>query len=94
MDEVEFYLSDTKAKLLLVHRGAVKESTAAVKAAQKLGVVIAEVWHDGRSMKIQVEGPSGHSRVQNSGNPGANDVALLLHVRTLLSMVTLSRAHT
>jgi hypothetical protein len=88
--EVEFYLSDTKAKLLLVHRGAIKENSEAVKAARKLDIPVAEVYWEAEnrvlsfSLANKTAAPSKFKdQIKDSGSPKEEDVALLLHVRCL-----------
>ena len=81
-DEVAFYLEDAKPDLILVHRGAVKEGTHAVKAAQKAGVAIAEVFFDMAAKRFHLDLVSkgkGSKSVERSGQPTSEDVALLLH---------------
>ena len=86
--EVKFYVEDASSKLLLVHKGAVRESSEAVKAARELGVPIAEVWYDSKQQRVRValvgeaqgKGPAQSGRkVAGSGSPNEEDVALLLH---------------
>ena len=83
-DEVAFYLEDAKPDLILVHRGALKEGTHAVKAAQQAGVAIAEVFFDMAAKRFHLDlvskGKGAASRsVERSGQPMPDDVALLLH---------------
>lgn len=85
--EVSFYVTDAQAKLLLVHKGAVKDNAEAVKSAREHKIAIAEIWYDSRAKRVGislVEGGSktssgGATRIGNSGNPREDDVALLLH---------------
>ncbi|KAL7006547.1 hypothetical protein EMMF5_003968 [Cystobasidiomycetes sp. EMM_F5] len=85
--EVSFYLDDAKSKLLLVHKGAIKDDAPAVQAARKHKVAIAEVWYDERRQRAVIAleqassgGKTGHSKnIQDSGNPNEEDIALLLH---------------
>jgi long-subunit acyl-CoA synthetase (AMP-forming) len=83
--EVEFYLSDSGAKLFIVPQGAVKANSLAVQSAKKLGVSVAEVWWDAgtEEVALQVTWDSGKqavgASVKGSGSPHEDDVALLLH---------------
>lgn len=69
-----------------MHKGAVRENSEAVKAARELGVPVAEVWYDSKRQRVGVELASGASgkaqsglKVNGSGSPNEDDVALLLH---------------
>ncbi len=77
-DEFEFYLTDLRAKLLVV--GAGKESPA-VGVAQKLGVPIARlIAHPERgagSFSLQYEGSPGTAQPVRAATP--DDIALVLH---------------
>lgn len=86
--EVKFYVEDASSKLLLVHKGADRENSEAVKAARELGVPIAEVWYDSNAQRVGVElagDAQGKGKTQSgrkvagSGSPKEGDVALLLH---------------
>lgn len=84
--EVSFYVTDAKSKLMLVHKGAVKDNAEAVKSAREHGVPIAEIWYDSRKKRVGIalaEGgkasASGKSSISGSGKPKEEDVALLLH---------------
>ncbi|KAI7860367.1 hypothetical protein BDC45DRAFT_494247 [Circinella umbellata] len=84
-DEFTFYLEDSKAKVMIVPRGAVNDKTknAAIKAAQKQGAAVIEVHWDGQSIEAVALGSnkSGKSisRVAPSFGPQPDDVTLLLH---------------
>lgn len=82
-EEVKFYLSDTKSRLLLVPRGAIKSNAPAVQAARELNVPVAEIHFDGRQINVTFEDGKGGKgkggRVEGSGNPREGDVALVLH---------------
>lgn len=84
--EVSFYLDDAKSKLLLVHKGAIKDNAECVKAARKHKVAVAEISYDIKANKIslhfdasQAKGTGHNNRVKDSGKPAEEDVALLLH---------------
>jgi oxalate---CoA ligase len=53
-EEVEFYIDDIKAVLSLVPRGAVGKNEAAVRAARKFGVGVAEVWFQDGEVRLDV----------------------------------------
>ncbi|KAK4049654.1 hypothetical protein OIV83_003929 [Microbotryomycetes sp. JL201] len=81
--EVSFYLTDTKCKLLLVPQGALssKPTHPAVQAARELNVAVAEIAFDGSRIELSFEtGTKGRGgRIQGSGQPRESDVALVLH---------------
>jgi long-subunit acyl-CoA synthetase (AMP-forming) len=83
--EVKFYVEDASSKLLLVHKGAIKDNAEAVKAARELGVAVAEIWYDAKKKKVGIsldskDTKSGRGkRISDSGKPKEDDVALLLH---------------
>lgn len=88
--EVEFYLSDTQAKLLLVHKGAIAENSEAVKAATKLNIPVAEVSWNANTSSVSFSLAQSASKrssskhgIEGSGQPKEDDVALLLHVRSI-----------
>ena len=81
-EEVEFYVDDIKAVLSLVPRGAVRTGEAAVAAARKFGVGIAEVWFDkeeGVRLELVERGSYLKSK-QKTYEAQADDVAVLLHL--------------
>jgi oxalate---CoA ligase len=53
-EEVEFYIDDIRAVLALVPRGAVGREEAAVMAARKFGVGVAEVWFQDGEVRLEV----------------------------------------
>ena len=83
--EVSFYLDDAKAKLLLIHKGAIKDNAEAVQAARKHNVRVAEVWYDSKTQKVGIAVENSKSgqqqplKIKGSGKPGEQDIALLLH---------------
>ncbi|KAK4056181.1 hypothetical protein OIO90_002912 [Microbotryomycetes sp. JL221] len=81
--EVAFYLSDTKCKLLLVPQGATSTQPAhpAVQAARDLKVALAEIGFDGKNVKLEFKdgGRGKGANIQGSGQPQEKDVALVLH---------------
>lgn len=84
--EVSFYVTDAKSKLMLVHKGAVKDNAEAVKSAREHGVPIAEIWYDSRKKRVGIalaeasaKKSGGKPSIKNSGKPQEEDVALLLH---------------
>jgi acyl-CoA synthetase (AMP-forming)/AMP-acid ligase II len=58
--EVEFYVDDIKAALLIVPRGAIEKDAPAVKAARKFGAGIAEIWWDGKKVLLQLKEKGKH----------------------------------
>jgi oxalate---CoA ligase len=53
--EFEFYIDDIKSALIIVPRGAVEGNAAAVKAARKFGVGVAEIWFDGGDVVLELK---------------------------------------
>ncbi len=81
--EVEFYLQDTKSKLLLLPKGALKAGHPAVEAAKKTGGVDAvEIVFDpsgtGSVSLVRADG-SQVGRKSQIRKPQDEDVALVLH---------------
>lgn len=52
---MEFYVDDIKAGLIIVPRGAVERGDEAVKAARKFGAGIAEIWWDGKAVRLELK---------------------------------------
>ena len=78
-EEFEFYLSDLKARALVVERGS---TSAAVEVARKLGVRIIELVPGSEgSGSFTLQAPDGAARAATAhGGPAqAGDVALILH---------------
>ena len=50
--EIEFYVDDIKAVLMIVPQDAVKANSPAVRAARKFGVGIAEIGWDGQTVRL------------------------------------------
>jgi len=53
--EVEFYVDDIKATLLIVPRGAVGNDAPAVRAGRKFHAGIAEIWFDGKEIQLDLK---------------------------------------
>jgi acyl-CoA synthetase (AMP-forming)/AMP-acid ligase II len=53
--EVEFYVDDVKAGLIIVPRGAVQREDEAVKAARKFGAAVAEIYWDGKLVQLELK---------------------------------------
>jgi len=78
-EEFEFYLSDLKARALVVERGS---TSASVEVARKLGVRIIELVPGSEgSGSFTLQAPDGAARAATAhGGPAqAGDVALILH---------------
>lgn len=80
-DEVEFYLEDLHASIILLPRGAVAENGEAVRAAKKCGTAIAEIYWDELEivLKIKDEGNFMSRKTVQVERPLESDVALILH---------------
>lgn len=48
-------MDDIKAGLIIVPRGAVKREDDAVKAARKFGAGVAEIWFDGKEVRLELK---------------------------------------
>ena len=72
--ELRFYLEDVDARALIVPPGG----AAAARAARPAGTVLVEaaIGPDGR---LRVEAPGGGTTAAEPAEPGADDVALMLH---------------
>ncbi|KAI9278832.1 hypothetical protein BDA99DRAFT_493222 [Phascolomyces articulosus] len=85
VDEFTFYLEDSKAKVMVVPRGAINDKTknAAIAAARKQGTVVVEAHWDGQSIDVVAldsnKSAKSISRVAPSFEPQPDDVTLLLH---------------
>lgn len=80
-NEVEFYLQDTKSKLVLLPKGVLSQKDVpAVNAAKKLGVQMVEIAFDPSSASVTLTRPDG-SKIGKSKTrkPEDEDVALVLH---------------
>ena len=53
--EVEFYIDDIKAALLIVPKGAVEKDAPAVSAARKFGAGVAEIYWDGKQIQLDLK---------------------------------------
>src|SRR5208282_3690039 len=53
--EVEFYIDDIKAALLIVPKGAVEKDAPAVRAARKFGAGVAEIYWDGKQIQLDLK---------------------------------------
>jgi len=77
--EVEFYVDDIKAALLIVPRGAVEKDTPAVRGARKFGAGIAEIWWDGKEMKLDLKEKGKHLKPgQEVVKAQSDDIAVTL----------------
>ena len=76
-DEFEFYLTDLKAKALLVERGSASE---ALRIAEKLGVAVLELIPGGPAGVFEIAARSGATPDIAAGRyAGPDDLALILH---------------
>jgi acyl-CoA synthetase (AMP-forming)/AMP-acid ligase II len=73
-EEFEFYLSDLKAKALIVEAGA---TGPAVEVARRLGVALVELRADAEAGAFTLEGAAGTAA--RPGLAGIDDIALILH---------------
>jgi acyl-CoA synthetase (AMP-forming)/AMP-acid ligase II len=78
--EYEFYIDDLKSKLVLVPRGFVARDDAAVQAAAKYGVAVAEVYWDGKHVQVdlKVQGKGTLSKAPIN-KPHGEDIGLVVH---------------
>lgn len=84
-DEAEFYLTDSNAQVLLVHKGDLSSKAAswgAIQAARKLKIPIFEVYYNLTNRSVELSGDhanlTGLSRKLTRA-PHQHDVLLLLH---------------
>ncbi|KAF8428770.1 hypothetical protein EV426DRAFT_585830 [Tirmania nivea] len=79
-EEFEFYIDDLMSKLVIVPRGDVGKDSPAVRAAKRCGVGVAEVWWDGKEVKVEVKVKGrGLGRAVEVQQAKEGDVALVLH---------------
>ncbi|KAH8810768.1 hypothetical protein F5884DRAFT_819299 [Xylogone sp. PMI_703] len=80
-DEVEFYVNDLNATILLVSQGDVEKESEAVKAARSCNALIVEIGWDGKEILVSPERKQNFSTGQNDGVEEAfpDDIALILH---------------
>lgn len=79
-EEFEFYIDDLKSKLVVVPKGDVGKDSPAVRAARRFGTGVAEVWWDGKEVKLEVkEKRGGLGRTVEVQQAKEGDVALVLH---------------
>jgi len=77
--EVEFYVDDIKAALMIVPRGAVEKDAPAVRAARKFGAGIAEIWWDGKELKLELKEKGKHLKPgQEVVKAHSDDVAVIV----------------
>jgi oxalate---CoA ligase len=75
--EVEFYVDDLKAALLLVPKGAVTADAPAVRAARKFNAGVAEVWWDGRTIQLDLKEKGKHLKPKQAVvNAQSADIAV------------------
>lgn len=80
-DEIEFYLDDLKADLIVYSRGSHQSGHAAVTAAEAHGCRTAEAWWDGSSIQLEhqdISEKDGVAKTHQNGNL-ENAPALILH---------------
>lgn len=80
-NEVEFYLQDTKSKLVLLPKGVLSQKDVpAVNAAKKLGVQMVEIAFDPSSASVVLTRADGTKAGKSqTRKPQDEDVALVLH---------------
>ncbi|ORX50607.1 acetyl-CoA synthetase-like protein [Hesseltinella vesiculosa] len=77
-DEFIFYLDDSKASVLIVPPGSIRQHTPAVQAAHERNVQVLELFFDGQRLHLTPNRPlSAAAPVRFSPKP--QDVTLLLH---------------
>jgi acyl-CoA synthetase (AMP-forming)/AMP-acid ligase II len=92
--EVEFYVDDIKAVLLIVPRGAVDGNVAAVKAAKKFGAGIAEIFWDGKNVKLDLKEKGKHLKPkQDVLRAEGDDVAVLAFTAANVACTAHERNH-
>ena len=75
--EVEFYVDDIKAALMIVSKGAVEQNTPAVRASKKFGIGIAEIWWNGKKVELELKDKGKQSlQKQNVVQAQADDIAV------------------
>jgi oxalate---CoA ligase len=75
--EVEFYVDDIKAALLIVPKGAVEKDSPAVRAARKFGAGVAEIWFDGKHIQLVLKEKGNNLEPrQPVVKAGADDIAV------------------
>ena len=77
--EVEFYVDDIKAALMIVPRGAVEKDAPAVRGARKFGAGIAEIWWDGKELKLELKEKGKHLKPgQEVVKAHSDDIAVIV----------------
>jgi len=79
--EFEFYIDDLSSAVALVPQGSFEKDGAAVKAARKYKAAIAEVYHNGKEIVLDVK---EEGKLKGNGNKPVEtaqpeDTALVLH---------------
>ncbi len=75
-EEFEFYLTDLKAKALVIAQGMESPARA---VAKRLGVPVLELVPGSEAGSFTLEGTTGRDRAERPGMAEAEDVALVLH---------------
>jgi oxalate---CoA ligase len=78
-DEFEFYLTDLRAKALIVERGS---GSPALTVAEKLGLLVLDLVPGAAgagSFELAARGTAGRSPSANGGPAASDDIALILH---------------
>jgi len=77
--EVEFYVDDIKAALLIVPKGAVEKDAPAVRGARKFGAGVAEIWWDGEELKLELKEKGKHLKPgQEVVKAHSDDIAVII----------------
>lgn len=94
-EEYDFYLSDLKAKALIVEKGS---ASPAIEVAKKHGVAVLEIsWNEADPAgRFTIAGGSQETPAAQGGMAGPDDIALILHTSGTTSrpkIVPLSQAN-
>jgi len=89
--EVEFYVDDIKAALMIVAKGSVEHNTPAVRASKKFGIGIAEIWWDGKKVQLELKDKGKQSlRKKDVVQAQTDDIAVCSQFAIALTLSSLS----
>lgn len=77
--EYEFYIDDLKSKLVLCPRGFVEKNDASVQAAKEFNAAVAEVYWDGKRVKIDLKISNKALRTTQKLTAESSDIGLVVH---------------